>query len=209
MDVALKILFFFVVYGTANEIFGLYLRYVLEAKNTMLPGNIYYLLEFIFLGYYYRQLLKDRFKPWIFVAIVFAFVTVSLSNLVVFNSWHEYPALLQTISKIFFIGFCLLYFYKVMDDAKIQNLWKEPTIYINVAILIYYAGNLFFSLMFNLILEYSRAFSRLTVLYFSILNALFYVLIAMGFWQVNNEKSGQSSKKDKIGQSEQKVNFVS
>lgn len=68
-----------------------------------------------------------------------------------------------------------------MDEAKIENLWKEPTVFVNVAVLVYYSGNLFFSLLFNVILEYSRAFSKMTVVYYSILNALFYFLIAYSF----------------------------
>jgi len=184
LEPALKILFVFVIYGTSNELFGLYLRYVLWLKNTMPQLNVYNMVEFLLLGLYYRQQLKDRFKSWILLLIIALFEMVSLTNLLFISSWYEYPALMETVSKIFLIGFSLLYFIKIMDEAKIQNLWKEPAIYINVAVLIYYSGNLFFSLMFNLILEYSTEFSRLTVISFSILNAIFYVLIALGFWHV-------------------------
>lgn len=193
LDPALRILFLFVTYGTFNEFFGLYLRYVLWLKNTMPQANVYYMVEFLFLGLYYRQQLKNRFKSWIFLLIIALFELVSLASLLFFSSWHEYPALLQTISKIFLIGFSLLYFFKVMDEAKIQNLWKEPAIYINVAVLIYYSGNLFFSLMFNLILDYSREFSRITVQYWSVLNTVFYCLIAIGFWQVKASDKKQLS----------------
>ncbi len=157
----------------------------------MPQGNVYYLGEFLLLGLYYRQLLKDRFKSWVFLIIISLFITASLVNLLLFKSWFEYPAVLQTVSKIFLMGFSLLYFYKVMDEAKIRNLWKEPTIYINVAVLVYYSGNLFFSLLFNLILEYSREFSRITMHYFSLLNALFYVLIALGFWRAKSSRKQQ------------------
>ncbi|MFV0266209.1 MAG: hypothetical protein ACK5HT_03635 [Draconibacterium sp.] len=193
LDTALRILFLFVAMGTVNELVGLYLRYVVCLKNTMPQGNVYYLGEFLLLGLYYRQLLKDRFRSWVFLIIISLFITVSLVNLVLFKSWFEYPAVLQTVSKIFLMGFSLLYFYKVMDEAKIENLWKEPVIYINVAVLVYYAGNLFYSLLFNLILEYSRTFSRITVQYFSILNAVFYFLIVIGFWQVKASGKKQLS----------------
>lgn len=68
-----------------------------------------------------------------------------------------------------------------MIEANIKNLWNVPYIWINTGILIYYSGNLFHTILFNIILEYSREFSKLTVVYFNVLNALFYILIAIGF----------------------------
>jgi hypothetical protein len=68
-------------------------------------------------------------------------------------------------------------------------LADEPFIWINTAILIYYTGTLFFYILFNLILEYSREFSKITVYYFSILNALFYILIAIGFLKAGKTKA--------------------
>ncbi|WP_163323045.1 hypothetical protein [Draconibacterium mangrovi] len=70
-----------------------------------------------------------------------------------------------------------------MTEARILNLWKEPLIFLNLAVLIYYAGNLFYSLLFNLILDYSREFAKITNYYFVGLNTLFYILVAIGFWK--------------------------
>ncbi|WP_303923568.1 hypothetical protein [Draconibacterium sediminis] len=68
-----------------------------------------------------------------------------------------------------------------MVEAKIMSLWDEPLIWINGALLIYYSGNLFFTVLFNLILEYSREFSKITVVSFSVILTLFYVLVTIGF----------------------------
>ncbi len=190
-DRSLRILFFFVVYGTVNEVISLILRSGLHLQNTMPVSNLYYMVEFIFLGLFYREVLKEKFHPAIFVMIIFLFEAASIINLLFFQSLYEYPSAMQAISKIVLISFTLLLFYKIMDEARIQNLWKEPLVYINVAVLVYYSGNLFFSVMFNLILEYSRAFSKITTYYFSILNTLFYVLIALGFWRVKSSRKRQ------------------
>ncbi len=70
-----------------------------------------------------------------------------------------------------------------MLEAKIMKLADEPLIWINTALLIYFTGNLFFYILFNVILEASRAFSKITVQYYSGLMALFYILIAIGFFK--------------------------
>ncbi|MFV0590335.1 MAG: hypothetical protein ACK5M7_03045 [Draconibacterium sp.] len=181
LDRPARILFYFVVYGTTNELLGFVLRFIVRVHNTMPLSNLYFMSEFLLLGLLYRELLKDRYPSSAFIGIILLFELASIVNLLFFQSLYEYPSLLQTISKIFLIGFSLLYFYKIMDEAKIENLWKEPTVFVNVAVLVYYSGNLFFSLLFNVILEYSRAFSKMTVVYYSILNALFYFLIAYSF----------------------------
>jgi len=192
-DRSLRILFFFVVYGTVNEVISLILRSVVHLQNTMPVSNLYYMMEFIFLGLFFREVLKERFHQAIFVVIIFLFEAASIINLLFFQTIYEYPSAMQAVSKIILISFTLLLFYKIMDEARIQNLWKEPLVYINVSVLIYYSGNLFFSIMFNLILEYSRAFSKITTYYLSILNAIFYVLIALGFWYVKANGKKQLS----------------
>jgi hypothetical protein len=75
-----------------------------------------------------------------------------------------------------------------MVEAKIMSLWDEATIWINGALLIYYSGNLFFTVLFNVILEYSREFSKITVISFSVILALFYALVTVGFWKAGRSR---------------------
>ncbi len=76
-----------------------------------------------------------------------------------------------------------------MVEAQIKKLANEPLIWINTAILIYFSANLFFYALFNLILEYSVKFSRITVIYLSVVNGVFYVLIAIGFLKARVQKT--------------------
>jgi hypothetical protein len=57
--------------------------------------------------------------------------------------------------------------------------------------LIYYTGNLFYYILFNLFLDYSPEFLKSIGVYFYVLNALFYILIAVGFYI---SKDGQGNK---------------
>lgn len=103
-----------------------------------------------------------------------------------FRSIYSFPSLPQAVSIFIIIAFAVIYFYRVMVEARITQLMKEPLVWINIGMIIYFSGSLFYSVLFNLILEYSRAFSQLTTVYFSVLNALFYILIAIGFSKSKN-----------------------
>ena len=185
LDKSLRLFFYFVVYGTINEIVTR-IFISMGGDNTMPFSHLYLIAEFFILGLFYSVVLKGVLRKRIVITIIALVELYSIVNALFLQSVFEYPALPLSISKIFIVSFSILFFYKIMTEAKVLNLWKEPLIYINLAVLIYYSGNLFHSLLFNLILDYSREFSKLTVDYFAALNTLFYVLVAIGFW-----KSGQ------------------
>nr|WP_321485104.1 hypothetical protein [uncultured Draconibacterium sp.] len=185
LDKSLRLFFYFVVYGTINEIVTR-IFISMGGDNTMPFSHLYLIAEFFILGLFYSVVLKGVLRKRIVITIIALVELYSIVNALFFQSVFEYPALPLSISKIFIVSFSILFFYKIMTEAKVLNLWKEPLIYINLAVLIYYSGNLFHSLLFNLILDYSREFSKLTVDYFAALNTLFYVLVAIGFG-----KSGQ------------------
>lgn len=182
LDKSLRLFFYFVVYGTINEIVTR-IFISLGGNNTMPFSHLYLMAEFFILGLFYSVILKGVLHKRIIITIIVLFELYCVVNTLFLQSVFEYPALPLSISKIFIVGFSILFLYKIMTEAKVLNLWNEPLIYINLAVLIYYSGNLFYSLLFNLILDYSREFSKITIDYFTILNTLFYILIAIGFWK--------------------------
>lgn len=184
---ALKLLFVFVCYGTANEVVGLIWRNVLDAKNTMPSKHLYLMVSFLLMALFYIKILRSIISRRTGIGIILLFEIYCILNLIFVQTIWQYPAMPNTIGKLVLITFSILLFYKIMLDAEIKSLWKEPLVFINIAVLIYYSGNLFFSLLFQYILEYSREFSKLTVVYFSLLNALFYILIAIGFWKAGKQ----------------------
>lgn len=105
----------------------------------------------------------------------------SLINVLFLQSITEYASWPGTIAKITYLLASIVFFHKTMLEAKITKLWDEPLIWINFAILIYYAGGLSFSLLMNLALDYSMDFAKLISSSFSALNAIFYLLLTVGF----------------------------
>ncbi len=178
----LRFIFYFVVFGTITEIVTRIIIFF-GATNTLPVTHFYLMIEFLVLGLFYRDVLWNILPKRIMLIIIVLFEVYCLINTFFLQSVFEYPSVVQAVSKLLLVGFSILFFYKVMIETSVPNLWKEPLIYINIAILVYYSGNLFYSLLFNLILEYSREFSKITVYYFAGLMTLFYILIAVGFWE--------------------------
>jgi len=188
-DKAFKILFFFVVAGVITELSGFLARHLLDSKNTMPQMNLYIFSSFFFLSWYYIVVLKDLIKSKILWIIVLVFEIGAVIYLLMMGSLREYLSVPQSVSKILYLLYSLAFFYKIMAEAQVKKLWKDPYFLVNVSVIIYYAGNLFYSVLFNLILTYSREFSKLTVIYFSVLNTLFYLILGWAFIRFRQNQS--------------------
>lgn len=181
-NTSLKLFYMYVAYGTVNEIVIFVLRYY-GLSNTMPFINLYQIITFPILVLFYSNLICKRALTRFSIILISLFELYNFINLVFIQSIYDYPNITRTIATFMVIVLCIWYFYRVMVEADIISLWDEPTIWINGALLIYYSGNLFFTVLFNLILEYSREYSKLTVFSFSLIVALFYVLVTIGFWK--------------------------
>jgi hypothetical protein len=187
LDRGMRFLFYFVCYGLFNELASRILDYSLGAKNTMPLTNAYLLFSFLFLGLFYFFVLNRFVSRKILLIVIFGFELLCVLNIVFIQSIYEYPVITYPLGNLLLVAFSIIYFYKIMIEAKIDNLWREPLVWINAGILIYFSGNLFYNVLFNLILEYSREFLKLTLFYFSVLNALFYILFSVGFYLTKNQ----------------------
>ncbi len=186
-----KYLFYFVCFGVATEITSKILKSI-ETQNTMPLSHLYTLVSFILLCLFFQSVFNGYIKKIWFRVVTLFFVIFCFVNLLLFQSIYAYPSLPFSILVIVMVTFSILYFHKTMVDAKIGQLSKESLIWINTGILIYYSGNLFYYILFNLFLDYSHEFLKSIGIYVISLNALFYILIAIGFWKV---KKGDVTRK--------------
>lgn len=177
-----KYLFFFVFCGVGNEIISKVLKGI-GTQNTMPFSHLYSLVSFILLCLFFQSISNGYIKKIWFSAIMVFYLVFCLVNIFYFQGIYVYPSIQFSVLAIVMVTFSILYFHKIMVEAKIRQLRKEPLIWINTGILIYYSGNLFYYILFNLFLDYSPEFLRSIGIYFIFLNALFYFLIAVGFYK--------------------------
>ena len=199
LSTGLKYLFWFVAYGVANEIsidiFGYF-----DLKQKMMPQrHLYTFISFLLLGLFYNSVVKDFFKRNWILFIVILFEIYFVINSFFIRGIFEYRGFSRSLSIIILVLFSILYFHKVMVEGKLKSLSREPLIWINTAILLYFSGNLFFNILFDIIFEYSKEFGVLTYFYFNVLNIVFYALLAIGFWKVEPLKRKNKSRQMSSG----------
>lgn len=157
-------------------------------KDTLAGVHIYAPLEFLLISlmylFYFRA--YGRFS-WIRILII-VFLVFSVLNPIFFQDLYDFSNT-RAYSSLLLTFFSILFFYNALIEVDIYQLWKDPMIWVNTAVLLYFAGNFFFFLLFAFILDYSREFSKITLRYFSVLNAIFYLLIAIGFWKAGKQKT--------------------
>lgn len=188
LNKALKYLLYFVAYGTFNQIIN-YILIKAHWENTLFLAHLYAIVAFTMLGFFYKEVLKGFINKQLIHIIIILFVLYAFLNVLLLQSLSEYPSLPLSIFAIVFLLASLAFFYKTMLETKIRILWNEPLIWINMAVLLYYAGILFYFILFNIILEYSIVFAKLVSLFFKVINAIFYSFLAIGFWKAGKQKA--------------------
>jgi len=188
-DKGIRYLFYFVSYGVFNELVTRIFPIFFGLKNTHPFSNVYLVISFLFIGLFYAVILEKFIKPRIILFIILGFEVICFFNIFFIQSIFKFPEKTYSLGNIILVIFSIVYFYRIMIEANVKNLWAAPLVWINTGVLIYYSGSLFYTVLFNTILEYSREFSKMTVVYFSAINALFYILIAIGFWKAGKDKS--------------------
>ncbi|HSO87780.1 MAG TPA: hypothetical protein VLQ91_14580 [Draconibacterium sp.] len=184
----IKIVFYFVAFGVATEIFTRFYKHF-WMQNTGPIGHFYFPVAFFIMGMFFLMILKDFIKPAYILILIISFEVFSLINVLFIQDLYEFPSLTGSIGAMILFLFSVAFFTKVMTEAKILKLAQEPLIWINSAVLVYYTGNFIFYVLLNYANNYSREFALLTVKFFSYINLLFYLLIAIGFWKVKKVKS--------------------
>jgi hypothetical protein len=183
-----KFLFWFIVVGTLTELTNRILKHFFVVENNMPLGHFYISLSFIFLALFYLYELENFVNKKIIIAVVILYELFCLNNVILFQSHLSYPSIPGAISALLLVTFSVLLFANIMREGKIQVLTDSSLIWINSAVLLYYAGNFFFYTLYNFILNYSREFLTRTVYFFLILNSIFYILLAIGLWKAGREK---------------------
>jgi hypothetical protein len=184
----IKIVFYFVALGVFTEIFSRSYK-IFVTQNTGPIGHFYFPMAFFIMGMFYLVTLKDFIKSRYIMILIILFEIFSIINVLFIQDLYEFPSVTGSVGAIIMFLFSVLFFTKVMTEAKILKLSKEPLIWINSAVLIYYTGNFIFYVLLNYANKHSREFAILTAKFFSYVNLLFYLLIAIGFWKVKDNKS--------------------
>jgi len=183
---SLRFIYWFVLFGTVTELVNRLFIYELGIKNTMPLGHFYIAVSFIFAGIFYAHELQGFIHKRIVYIVLIVFELFCLHNAIFFQSHLAFPSIPGAVSSLLLVLFSIMLFTKIMVEGKIKVLTRSPVVWVNTAMLIYYTGNFFYNILYNMSLSYSVEFSLITIKFSSIFMAVFYILISVGFWKAGS-----------------------
>lgn len=181
-------LYLFLIIAFITEISKPIAFYGFNVRNNLKLSHYYFPLEFLFLSLVYLNELGGIVnKKWL-KGLIGVVMLYCLINPIFLQDYSQYSQV-RSFSSIILVVFSIIYYYRVMTEAKIRKLGNEPMIWINTAVLLCFAGSLFYNVLFTIILEFSREFSKLSASYFTSLNIVFYVLIIIGIIKAGRQQN--------------------
>ncbi|MBA2613604.1 MAG: hypothetical protein H0U95_16700 [Bacteroidetes bacterium] len=180
---SIKPLYYLLYISFAFDAFGITLNEL--NINNMFLGYFFTAIEFIFLITVYRRFFNIGNS--LFYPIAGSFFLMVMGE-AFYSSLYQYNSLSAGTESTILILCSLLAFYRVMQTMMFErDLLSEPFFYINTAILIYFAGDLFLFLMSSYLQTHrAKQFPEL-YLFHSVFHVVYYVLIALGFVQLKKK----------------------
>ena len=180
-------LYLFLIIAFITEISIPILFYGYNVRHNLELSHYYFPLEFLFLALLYLKELNGFVNGKWLKVLIGGFMLYCLINPIFLQDYHQYSQV-RSFSSIILVVFSILYYYRVLTEAKIGKLANEPMVWINTAVLLYFAGSLFYSVLFTIILEVSRELLRLGATYFFILSLIFYSLVTIGIIKAGRQR---------------------
>lgn len=188
----LKIFFYFVAFGVLTEIYTMFHQHFIMKFTTPI-GHFYFPIAFLILIIFYYQLLNNFIKPIYFFIVVVIYEVYCIINPIFIQGLLEYSSLVGAIGTLIVFIFSVVFFVKVMSEAKIEKLSHEPLIWINTAILVYYSFNFFYFSLYNLRIIASVEMAKIVTVFFGVFNLLFYLIISVGFLKAKKLNSHKNN----------------
>lgn len=135
--------------------------FMLLKRNNLFIMPIYTAGELCLLALVYREALQSamftRWMPWVagaFVAYV-CFDSLLAPNL------HWYRPGQQVVQGLLILSMVGLYLRKLLHELRVQQLWRDPMLWVSVGLLLYFVGYLQIAWFSNYLLQhYDLAFNR-------------------------------------------------
>ena len=155
-----------------------------KIQDTSFVGSLSYLVRFIFLGLFFRDLMAEKFWKTFFQWAVWVLVVFELVQVFVFKSYQGYDSLSSTVKNVFIIGGVGLFLYKFYhsDTGKI-SLVKNPYFWISLGLILPAFAEFFLEFIFTKLYQTDlEGFYK----YYLVRNAsqiIGFLLLIMGIWQ--------------------------
>ncbi len=130
-------LWFYVLVGLSFDLLLVFLKRVLHTHH-LWAGNIFILIEFLFISFIYKQnLIKNNFIFYLLITILSMFFIVNTLQ----KSVYDLNTFGGSFFYLAFIFYSIFGFFLLLKEQKVPSLEKSSFFWINVAFIIYSSGN--------------------------------------------------------------------
>jgi hypothetical protein len=136
-------------YQFVNTIFPfLQNHFGIQDFNFTAPLN--YLIKFIFLSLFFRDLFQDSLKKRFFQYLMYSLVVFELVQVFVFKSFQGYDSLSSTVKNVFILGSTGLFMYKLYRaDSHGISLYKNPYFWLTLGFMLPALAEIFLEFIFT------------------------------------------------------------
>lgn len=145
--------------------------------------NIYTPLEYILFILFYKSFFDTIKKSSVHYILILFFILITIFDILYANDTLMINNFSLSIESITFILYSLLAFFFIMKRLMYQDILSTSFFWINIAVLIYFAGNLFLFLFSNILIQNNRKQYIAVYNIHSVTNIIYYILISIGFWK--------------------------
>lgn len=178
----LKILSVLLGISVATEIYAIFLFQDLGYVSNNPVYNVYMLIAFQMIAWYYRVILTRPFiiKTINFFLIIFPFIWIG-TQLYIFN-WNNWNSYVAIAGSVFTVMAAVFQYYELFNAEKLVHLSSSAEFWIATAMLLFYAANLPYLGTLNFISKHfdKKIGNNLNII-LQILNILMYSLFTYSY----------------------------
>jgi hypothetical protein len=154
----------------------------LKDMNFLAPLS--YLIKFIFLSLFFRDLFQNPLKKRFFQYLMYALVLFELVMVFVFKSYQGYDSLSSTVKNVFILGSTGLFMYKLYRaDSHGITLYKNPYFWLTLGLMLPALAEIFLEFIFTKLYQTDLLSFYKLYLVRNASQIVGFTLLIVGVWQ--------------------------
>lgn len=184
LDKALKILLSLLIVSFCCDVFNVLLS--IQKKNNEPIFTTYSFLEGSILTVLYYSILNNRLTKKIVVSLFIVMVLSSIVGFIEIKTIYQPNTILTITELIILISFSLLFFYQLIKELPVSNIFDYHLFWINSGVLVM-ASLSIFTFLFERWIIGNKALTYLWLIFY-FANIIFRLLLLKGIWKFLSQK---------------------
>ncbi len=169
-----------ITYFTDCEYFGFVYDTVFE-RNIWIY-NIYSLVNFSFITYYFMSLLKSKTQKKVITLMIYIYIIIGVFNLILNDVFFKEDSIFTAIAgTLLLLLVNVLFYFDLLKSNQLLNLKKYLPIYVSVGVLVFYLCTTPIDLFSQYFKRVNELFVNVKAIIYLIANIFMYTTFTIGF----------------------------